>query len=103
VNKENNGKVNLPKRNKLVESINVVQNFKSMCKHQLELGYWVTMDFPTKHHLNRILSIQYTDIKTVERIYGSGLAKAALKLVPSCKHYILFLKEDNDRMENREN
>jgi len=82
-----------PRKDKLEEAIDVMWRFKSMCNHQLDLGYWVTMDYPTKHHINKILSLQYMDAEVIRKVYGSKLAQRALELIPNCKLYIAFTKE----------
>lgn len=81
-----------PRAEKVKEAIEVVMNFQMMCKHQLELGYWATVDFPSKHHINKILSLQYMDKATVDRIYGHSLAKRCAALLPLCKNYLEFTK-----------
>jgi hypothetical protein len=81
-----------PKREKLIEALEIFQNFRDMCQFQMELGYWATMDFPTKHHLNKILSIQYMDKKMLEEVYGKVLVKRTFDMMPYCKSYISFVK-----------
>lgn len=90
-----------PKRDKLSEAVDVFWRFQEMCKLQLDLGYHVTMDFPTKHHINKILSLQYMDKEIIEKVYGSELVSRALELIPGCKLYIGFTKEhESGKMEN---
>jgi len=86
-----------PKKNKLVEALKVIEDFRLLCQFQMELGYWATTDFPTKHHLNKILSTQYMDKKLLEKVYGKGLAKRVNKLLPYCKHYASFTRLDSEQ------
>lgn len=88
--KENN---KWPKKEKLFQAIKVIENFRSMCRHQLDLGYWATVDFPTKHHINRILALAYLEKSLSEKIYGPSLVKRAEVLIPICKQYLLFVKD----------
>jgi hypothetical protein len=85
-----------PKRDRLRQAVDVIWRFQGMCKLQLDLGYVVTMDFPSKHHINKILSLQYMDKEAIESVYGKKLADQALKLVSACKHYVAFTREFND-------
>ena len=92
-----------PKKKKLIEAINVFRRFQEMCKLQIDLGYWVTMDFPTKHHINKILSLQYMDLNMIEKVYGKSLVREALGLIPACRSYIAFTKgEYNGKVDNKE-
>lgn len=92
-NRKKNRKPEWPQKDKLKDAIDVVHRFKEMCKHQLDLGHWATMDYPSKHHINKILSIQYMDPDFVKRVYGHGLYKQAKELLPACRAYIEFLKD----------
>lgn len=91
--------VRWPNRDKLAESVDAVWKFQQMCKLQLDLGYWVTMDFPTKHHINKILSVQYIEKAMVDKVYGSTLAKMALDLIPACRNFIAFTKGTDEKLE----
>jgi hypothetical protein len=82
-----------PKRDKLRQAVDVIHTFQSMCRLQLDLGYFVTIDFPTKHHINKILSLQYMDLEVVRNVYGNILTEQALGLIPACKHYVSFTRE----------
>jgi hypothetical protein len=82
-----------PKRNKLIEAIDVVWRFQQMCSLQLDIGNWATMDFPTKHHINRILSVQYTDTETLHLMYGKKLTEQAMEVLPVCKLYLQFISK----------
>jgi hypothetical protein len=85
-----------PKRDKLRQAVDVIWRFQGMCKLQLDLGYLITMDFPTKHHINKILSLQYMDPEVIENVYGKRLMEQALALVPVCQHYVAFTREFKD-------
>ena len=82
-----------PSRDKLQESLDVFEEFREICKLQMELGYWVTLDFPSKHHINKILSIQYMDKETLYKNYGPGLIARAKTMVPYCKNYLSFIRD----------
>lgn len=91
-----------PRKDRLKEAVDAVYNFQQMCKHQMDLGHWATMDFPSKHHINKILSIQYMDHNVVNRVYGEGLLKQVKELIPACRAYIEFLKEWKYDVEENE-
>jgi hypothetical protein len=86
-----------PKAEKLKLAIEVILEFQALCRHQLDLGYWATVDFPSKHHFNRILSLQYMDEVTAERLYGRHLAKRAQRLLPLCKSYLDFARFEESK------
>lgn len=92
-----NRKNSWPTRNKLQESIDVFEEFRAICKFQLELGYWVTLDFPSKHHINKILLIQYMDEETLNKNYGEGLIARAKYVIPFCKHYLAMVRDGAEK------
>lgn len=81
-----------PKKQSLVEAVEVVEKFREICKFQLDLGYWVTVAFPSKHHLNKILSTQYMDRDLMVEVYGEGFTNRLGEIVPLCKNYLAFLR-----------
>lgn len=81
-----------PKADKLKEAVDRIYNFRLLCQYQMEVGYWATVDFPTRHHINKILALQYSDRDVLERVYGKKLMLQALELVPYCKGYLEFTK-----------
>lgn len=91
-----------PDRKLLAESVDIIWRFQKMCAFQLEIGNWVTMDYPTKHHINKILSLQYLEKDVVERVYGPALSNQALELVPVCKAYLDFIKVPSYEMDEGE-
>lgn len=90
--KKSHGK-SWPSKDKLQEALDVFEEFREICRLQMELGYWVTLDFPSKHHINKILSIQYMDKETLYRNYGSGLIARAQSMIPYCKYYLSFIRD----------
>lgn len=88
-----------PDRKLLTESVDIVWRFQKMCEFQLDIGNWVTMDFPTKHHINKILSLQYLEKDVIEAVYGPALSRQALELVPVCKAYLDFIKVPSYEMD----
>lgn len=97
-----------PKEEKLKEALNAFEDFRDMCQHQMDLGYWATIDFPSKHHINKILSLQYIDKELLEMVYGKGMVARTFKLMPYCKSYIAFvrdIKEDKNvnKQQNNDN
>lgn len=93
-------KPQLPSKKSIDESIKVIDDFRAVCRHQLDLGYWATTDFPSKHHINKILQLQYMSKEDVIEAYGSGLARRIHGMIGVCKSYISFLREDNGKMED---
>ena len=91
-----------PDRKLLAESVDIVWRFQKMCAFQLDVGNWVTMDYPTKHHINKILSLQYLESDVVQRVYGSTLSSRALELVPVCRAYLDFIKVPSYEMDEGE-
>lgn len=84
-----------PKRESLVDALDVFDVFREACKLQLDLGYWMTITFPSKHHLNKILSAQYIDPDLMHEVYGEGLTRRIQETIPLCKSYSAFLRSDN--------
>lgn len=85
-----------PSKDKLQEAVEVFEEFREICKLQMELGYWVTVDFPSKHHINKILSIQYMDKDYLDKHYGKGLINRAYSMIPYCKSYLSFIRESQN-------
>jgi len=81
-----------PKKESLEDAIATFLGFQALCKHQMDLGYWATVDFPSKHHINKILSLQYMNRDFVDKIYGPTLAKRGLALIGVCKSYVDFAR-----------
>lgn len=96
--KEKKPDVRWPKKERLQEAVSIVWNFQQMCKLQMDKGYMATMDYPTKHHINKILAVEYHDQTMLEEIYGSKLLLRAKSLVPVCKAYLNFIKEYHDEV-----
>lgn len=101
-NKNQEKKPEWPKKEKLKEAVDVVYRFQQMCKHQLDHGHWATMDFPSKHHINKILSIQYMEHDFVSNVYGPGLLRQVKELIPVCRAYIEFVKDYEYDVEKNE-
>lgn len=89
-----------PKSEKLQEALDVVERFRGMCQLQMDLGNWATMDYPTKHHINRILSLQYADKDELTLLYSLALVERIYKVIPYCKHYIMFIRESKDNLND---
>ena len=85
-------KVNLPSKKAIETSIGVVEEFRDLCQLQLETGYWATVDFISKHHLNKILSLQYRPKAELEEFYGKGLTERAIRTIQICKAYLMFVR-----------
>lgn len=90
-------------RKSLAKSVDIVERFQAMCKLQMDLGNWVTMDYPTKHHLNRILDVQFMENEYADGVYGQALAKRARDLVPYVKSYIRFANGSEYELGNKQN
>lgn len=88
-------KIRWPKKEHLIDALNAIDTFRDICRYQLDLGYWMTVSFPSKHHLNKILSTQYIDRDVMIKSYGLGLTDRLAAAIPICKSYLAFLKEDN--------
>lgn len=89
----NEPKQKWPKKGKIVEALAIVRNFRDACKLQLDLGYPFKVAFPSKIHLNKILSIQYIERSIVENVYGIGLSREIYTYIPYIKNYIKFTQE----------
>ena len=90
-NKQRQIKPSWPRRERLSEAVDCAWRFQQMCLLQMNLGNWATMDFPTRHHLNNILAIQFLEEHIAQSIYGGELAQRAADLIPSCKAYLAFI------------
>lgn len=89
----------LPSRRSVEDAIKVIEGFQAMCRHQMDLGYWATVDFPSKHHIGKILQMEWRDKAEVYRFYGDGLARHIYELLPVCQAYTRFLR--NDRQNSK--
>lgn len=94
-------KFQLPSKRSIEEAIKVLDDFRAVCRHQLDLGYWATTDFPSKHHINKLLQLQYIPKEDVINFYGPGLSARVSNTINICKFYISFLREENDKLENK--
>lgn len=99
MSRRNNNK-KWPKRDKLIEAIDTFENFRGLCKLELDLGYWATVDFPSKHHINKILSVQYMDRDILIGIYGKVLTNRVFEVLPHCKNYLKFLRSVDEKVES---
>ena len=86
-------KSNLTSKKMLEDAIKRVEDFREACVWQLENGLWMTVDFLSKHHINRILSLQYRNKAELVEFYGEGLTDRALKTIPYCKAYVQFTRD----------
>ena len=89
-----------PKKQQLKDALDVFENFRALCQYQMDVGYWATTDFPTKHHLNKLLSIQYMDKEMLCMAYGDGLVEKVFEMIPYCKGYIAFVRDVKDSGHN---
>lgn len=108
MNIKNKAPLRLPGRKAVKEAIEIIHDFRECCKHQLETGYWATIDFPSKHHINNLLQLQYRKMSELEAKYGMGLSQQALETVPYCKAYLTFLRDEErpnelDEKRNKNN
>lgn len=81
-----------PNKKKLQEAVDVFSNFRSMCELQFDLGYAVNVQFPSKHHINKILHIEYLTPEELEENYGEILTKKVFEFLPLCKNYVSFVR-----------
>ena len=93
-------KFSLPSKKSVEEAIRVIEAFRAMCQHQMDLGYWATIDFPSKHHFNKILPLSYR-IEELDAMYGPGLARHIREIMPVCKAYTAFLRGPNEKVESK--
>lgn len=103
--KSNNKKIRLPGHKAVKEAVEVMKDFRACCKQRLETGYWATIDFPSKHHVNNLLQLQYRKMSELEAKYGLGLASLALETIPHCKAYLAFLRDEDktDEVDKKRN
>lgn len=92
---ENKKDIRWPRKEHLIEALEVFDAFRNACKYQLDMGYWMTVTFPSKHHLNKILSVQYIDENLRLSVYGEGLTRRLLETIPLCKSYAAFTRADH--------
>lgn len=83
-----------PNKKKLLEAVEMFENFREMCEMQFDLGYVVNMQFPSKHHINKIMSLEYLqeDPEVIRAAYGEALLERAIKLIPNCKAYVTWIR-----------
>jgi len=82
----------LPSYKRVKEAINRINHFRDVCTYQMDVGYWMTTEFPSKHHFNTILQLQYRESKDLVDKYGLGITQIILDLVPICKTYLAFVR-----------
>lgn len=111
-NQNKSANTKLPSKNSVQDSIQVVEKFRDICRFQLDLGYWVTADFPSKHHINRLLQLGYRSRSDLVESYGDSLTRYLLNaVVPMCRAYVQFTRDpfsidgkgaaDGQKMENQ--
>ena len=93
-------KQNLPSKKSVEDAIKIIDDFRAVCRHQMDVGYWATTDFPSKHHINKVLQLQYPNQEDLINYYGNGLTRRINSMVSICKAYISFLREDYEKVEN---
>lgn len=93
-------KINLPSKRSIEEAIKRFEDFRSFCQYELDVGLWGTIDFPSKHHINKILQLQYKKQTEIVEFYGPGLADHINKVIPKCKAYVLFLRDGSNEQRN---
>jgi hypothetical protein len=93
-------KSKLPSKKSIDDSIKIIDDFRAVCRHQLDVGYWATVDFPSKHHINKILQLQYIHKDELHFAYGQGLARRINSMIHICKAYVAFLREEHEKMED---
>lgn len=93
----NQNKLNLPSKKSVEDAIKRIDDFRTLCQFQMEVGYRSTIDFPSKHHMNKILQMQYRDKRDLIGIYGNGLVEKIFKMMPYCKSYIVFLRDADEQ------
>lgn len=98
-----NNKTKLPSDRALREAIKAVEEFRLLCKFMLETGYWATVDFPSRHHINTLLQLQYRDVGELKKEYGLGLTRLALEELEKAKLYVEFLRDTHKEEEDGDN
>lgn len=91
----------LPSRKSVEEAIRVIETFRDICRHQMDLGYWATVDFPSKHHISKILQMKYRNPADIRAFYGDGLARHIEEVMKVCEAYRAFLKDPNEIGEKK--
>lgn len=94
--------VGLPSKKSVDDSIRVIEDFRELCRFQMDLGYRSTIDFPSKHHINRILHLSYRSRSDLLVEYGEGLVRHIYDITPSCRAYIAFLKGQDPHYTKQE-
>lgn len=101
--KDNTRNISLPSKKSVEEAIRVIENFRDLCKHELEVGYWATTDFPSKHHINKLLQFSYRSKDDLIKVYGEGFVRHIFQVIPICKAYLAFVKDaPNERVESKQ-
>ena len=94
---EPNKHYSLPSKKSVDEAIKLIENFRDLCRHQMDVGLWATADFPSKHHINRLLQLGYRNRADLAREYGEGLARHIYEITPTCKAYVAFMRDANEQ------
>jgi hypothetical protein len=98
------GRYVYPNREALKKSIDLLENLQTLCAFQLEVGLWASVDFPSRHHINRLLSLQYRPKQEVEHTYGEGFAARIYQSITLARAYLTFVKglrsEAHEKMED---
>lgn len=89
----------LPTRKSVEEAIRVFENFRDLCRLEMETGYWATTDFPSKHHINRLLQLAYRNRGDLLAAYGDGLTRHIDEIIPSCRAYVQFTRDPREQPE----
>ena len=87
-------KIRLPPNRAVEEAIDTIHGFRDLCKHKLDAGHWATTDFPSKHHINNLLQLQYRKVSELQNKYGRAQANVILETIPYCKSYLAFLRDE---------
>lgn len=90
-----------PNKKKLQEAVEIFDKFSQMCELQLDLGYVVPMQFPSKHHLNKILSIEYMDSAMLIQLYGAAFTQKAQRILPLCKTYVAYVRDVKNELDHQ--
>jgi hypothetical protein len=92
----------LPTKKSIDDAIRVIEALRDMARHQMELGYWATVDFPSKHHINRVLQLSWRNRADLVSAYGEGLTRHIYEIIPICKAYVQFLRDPIEDNRGRE-
>lgn len=87
--------INLPSKKSVEDALRVFEGFRELCRHQLDVGTWATVDFLSKHHLNRLLQFDWRSPTELNYAYGEGLTKRIrYELMPAIKGYAALVRSD---------